>query len=208
MSGMDRLTDEALANVAALLRDDLYMQQCDGLSALLKTAKQAASAIDELLSKRKLRYMGKIHGVDTFVATDASHRRASQAAPAPSDPTPTRAEVAISIAKMLERKANAVPVSDVDAQLFLAAVEAIRSDEALRERAEAADSEYDMLHDVYEATKRDLTAARRAEAAAWNDAIEAAADKLTSTTAMIFTLGDCVTVIRALRRAAPMEGEA
>lgn len=41
--------------------------------------------------------------------------------------------------------------------------------------------------------------------AAWNDAIEAAADKLTSTTAMIFTLGDCVTVIRALRRAAPTE---
>lgn len=81
MSGMDRLTDGELANAAALLRDDLYMQQCDGLSALLKTAKQAASAIDELLSKRKLRYMGKIHGVDTFVATDAAHRRASQAAP-------------------------------------------------------------------------------------------------------------------------------
>lgn len=55
-----------------------------------------------------------------------------------------------------------------------------------------------------------LTAARRAEAAAWNDAIEAAAEKCD--VASMDHIGDIVRgigdEIRALRRAAPTEGEA
>lgn len=130
------------------------------------------------------------------------------------DPTPTRAEVE-TILRYHFNEPDDYPISTTIGHL-----------RALRERAEAAEAERKAadfrLVDRYRNPKtgifnfpddvaaivRALDEARRAEAAAWNDAIEAAAERLTSTTAMIFTLGDCVTVIRALRRAAPTEGEA
>ena len=52
----------------------------------------------------------------------------------------------------------------------------------------------------------DYQAARRAEAAAWNDAIEAAAVKLESGLHVPYPM--LAEAIRALRRAAPTEGEA
>ena len=96
---------------------------------------------------------------------------------------------------------------------------------ALRERAEAAERAHLSLceaigipatalsHIEYTAQ---LTAARRAEAAAWNDAIEAVAkrcDKIAGNTADFGrdyrrAAGHCATEARALRRAAPTEGEA
>ena len=77
--------------------------------------------------------------------------------------------------------------------------------QALRERAEAAEAERGAARAAYLAHKRlridaeqQAHAARRAEAAAWNDAIEAAEAAYAHGFA----------AIRALRRAAPTEGEA
>jgi hypothetical protein len=74
---------------------------------------------------------------------------------------------------------------------------------ALRERAEAADSLITELRHRYASGQVQLTAARRAEDAAWNDAIEAVrkALRVENGSRADYTL-------RALRRAAPTEGEA
>ena len=69
---MGKLTNDELRNVAALLRDEIYMQQCDGLYSVLKTSAQAASAIDELLSYRQsirgmAKYVGQVSGNHTFI---------------------------------------------------------------------------------------------------------------------------------------------
>ena len=110
---------------------------------------------------------------------------------------------------------------------------------ALRERAEAAEAECARLKNirsaiaegynaeavalekaVSETLTAQLTAARRAEAAAWNDAIEAA-DKAAidrqgrramgdghGNSCYDIGVSDAASAIRALRRAAPTEGEA
>ena len=99
--------------------------------------------------------------------------------------------------------------------------------QALRERAEAAEAEATRLEMAcfnqgvsISYTQAALTAARRAEAAAWNDAIEAsdkAAIDRQGRRAMgdghgnsCYDIGvsDAASAIRALRRAAPTEGEA
>lgn len=74
--------------------------------------------------------------------------------------------------------------------------------QALREREEAAERDRDEHKAVLRMTGEMLTAARRAEAAAWNDAIEAAGN-LES----IHGYSNAVPRhrIRALRRAAPTE---
>ena len=115
------------------------------------------------------------------------------------DPTPTRAEVE-RIATQLEKEEGC--------GLPQLAADMLR---ALRERAEAARRRGDILAEGWQIADEGrieaeaaLTAARRAEAAAWNDAIEAAAGAAEEWD----TFGPTVRAIRALRRAAPTEGEA
>ena len=127
------------------------------------------------------------------------------------DPTPTRAEVDI---------ARFDPCPFGGAMTLDPSGDYVRHDDyaALRERAEAAEAEVQRLKNirsaiaegynaeavalekaVSEALASQLTAARRAEAAAWNDAIEAVE-------AIINDKGYLHTdAIRALRRAAPTE---
>lgn len=105
------------------------------------------------------------------------------------DPTPTRAEVDIdALIRSFHHNSN------VGKSLV-----SIKADnQALRERAEAAEKESAEWRDQALRKADALTKARRAEAAAWNDAIEAAADKLD----LLLPSKDA---IRALRRAAPTE---
>lgn len=143
------------------------------------------------------------------------------------DPTPTRAEVERIATQLEQEEGCGFP------QL---AADMLR---ALRERAEAAESECARLKNirsaiaegynaeavaleksVSETLTAQLTAARRAEAAAWNDAIEAA-DKAAidrqgrramgdghGNSCYDIGVSDAASAIRALRRAAPTEGEA
>lgn len=111
------------------------------------------------------------------------------------EPTPTRDEVArydplFSLGEMLKCP-DGPYVRFTDYQ-------------ALRERAEAADRGQTALRSMLRQAEGDLIAARRAEAAAWNDAIEAAAHRCYMDQGRF----DSPDRIRALRRAAPTEGEA
>ena len=115
------------------------------------------------------------------------------------DPTPTRAEV------LLRRlREPAFGTETTERNLMAEAADMIQ---ALRERAEAAERDWTELRDLYDAKVLALTEARRAEAAAWNDAIEAAAGEVESLWAFR-TCREVTESIRALRRAAPTEGEA
>lgn len=146
------------------------------------------------------------------------------------DPTPTRAEDArIPDHCAWEMRGH-----------WSRAYEALLEDhKALRERAEAADSLITELRHRYAVGQVAITEARRAEAAAWNDAIEAAAEwhqseiarlkeQVSENNAYLARVGaasydsdanrycidqisaheQSVAAIRALRRAAPTEGEA
>lgn len=133
------------------------------------------------------------------------------------DPTPTRAEVEHhprqDVTDLTVQEWAAYRCDDAGA----VARKLLADNQALRERAEAAESECARLKNirsaiaegynaeavaleksVSETITAQLTAARRAEAAAWNDAIEAAEAAYAQGFA----------AIRALRRAAPTEGEA
>lgn len=107
------------------------------------------------------------------------------------NPTPTRAEVAI---------VRFDPCPFGGAMTLDPSGDYVRYDDyqALRERAEAAERRASEAQSRYLGAVQQLTAARRAEAAAWNDAIEAAEAAYAHGFA----------AIRALRRAAPTEGEA
>ena len=140
------------------------------------------------------------------------------------DPTPTRAEVERYDPYTdegnregygeMEKQSDGDWVSYADYQ-------------ALRERAEAARRRGDILAEGWQIADEGrieaeaaLTEARRAESAAWNDAIEAedkAAIERQGRRAMgdghgnsCYDIGvsDAASAIRALRRAAPTEGEA
>lgn len=126
------------------------------------------------------------------------------------DPTPTRAEVEHhprpDVTDLTVQEWAAYRCDDAGA----VARKLLAENQALRERAEAAERAHLSLceaigipatalsHIEYTAQ---LTAARRAEAAAWNDAIEAAAVAAEEWD----TFGPTVRAIRALRRAAPTE---
>lgn len=135
-----------------------------------------------------------------------AHRRASQAAPAPSDGL--REAVRFGCDQLgMDKMPDGEWVRFTDYQ-------------ALRERAEAAEAERDRQYDenvhriaMQARAENERDAARRGEAAAWNDAIEAAAETMAN--------GDLMEApdhepwfinrwrsVRALRRAAPTEGEA
>lgn len=120
------------------------------------------------------------------------------------DPTPTRAEVE-TILRYHFNEPDDYPISTTIGHL-----------RALRERAEASERHKDAGWDQQRywsdrynrktaALEKALVEARRAESAAWNDAIEAAGN-LES----IHGYSNAVPRhrIRALRRAAPTEGEA
>lgn len=123
-------------------------------------------------------------------------------------PTPTRAEVE----RIPEHCAWAARGYWGSAYMAL-----LEDHKALRERAEAAEAEraeqWRQRRGAEAARDTALAisdAAQRAETAAWNDAIEAAAEKCD----VVFMdhVGDLIRAIgddiRALRRAAPTEGEA
>ena len=145
------------------------------------------------------------------------------------DQTPTRAEV------LLRRlREPAFGTETTERNLMAEAADMIQ---ALRERAEAAEAECARLKNirsaiaegynaeavalekaVSETLTAQLTAARRAEAAAWNDAIEAAV-RVTldrqgrramgdghGNSCYDIGVSDAASAIRALRRAAPTEG--
>lgn len=131
------------------------------------------------------------------------------------DPTPTRAEVEAAVEKLANSHLgmSLMEWNAVSNTILTCAAE----NQALRERAEAAEEQRDNYQGMYETGLHLLTAARRAEDAAWNDAIEAAAkeadeevDRCSSGGAysiMQETARDVAEYIRALRRAAPTEGE-
>ena len=100
---------------------------------------------------------------------------------------------------------------------------------ALRDRAEAAEAERIEVERAFsnldqkrkvaefecgnnraklELAKSALTAARRAEAAAWNDAIEAAYQACLTCDGALNNAGAAAVKVRALRRAVPVEGDA
>lgn len=140
------------------------------------------------------------------------------------DPTPTRAEVEAF------RPETIIPSSDTvilpksqfkrwcenyQASLRAMGARHFAEEAALRERAEAAERRADsnasdanrlaVENNALDSTLgRTLTAAHRAEAAAWNDAIEAAAAEVESLWAFR-TCREVTDAIRALRRAAPTE---
>lgn len=132
------------------------------------------------------------------------------------DPTPTRAEVERCAASFLRSQHEQLCFEqgdhkdEVDTAYSLGA-DANERCAALRERAEAAERERDgavQWRNHYRQSWLDcrdaLTAARRAEAAAWNDAIEAAAQRVGDLCK--FDARKCdAEAIRALRRAAPTE---
>lgn len=194
MSGMDRLTDEALEGHIELLLD---AQQDINLAAN-QHMNQALCDASALLDT-----------TERFLRELLAHRRASQAAPAPSDGLREAARFGCDQLGM-DKMPDGEWVRFTDY-------------EELRDRAEAAKAERDAARDeslrelmaleVVEHCRAQLTAARRAEAAAWNDAIEAAARDVEE---WGNSFGDLDPVqprvvaddIRALRRAAPTEGEA
>lgn len=125
------------------------------------------------------------------------------------DPTPTRAEV------LLRRlREPAFGTETTERNLMAEAADMIQ---ALRERAEAAERDWTELRDLYDAKVLALTEARRAEAAAWNDAIEAAEKAALDrqgrrmmgdghgNSCYDIGVSDAASAIRALRRAAPTE---
>ena len=129
-------------------------------------------------------------------------------------PTPTRAEVEAAVEKLANSHLgmSLEEWNAVSNTILTCAAE----NQALRERAEAAEFERDFWHGALATANSQCYEARRAEAAAWNDAIEAAADFLHEQAA---DKGNTKTPqgrtaifyrrkIRALRRAAPTEGEA
>ena len=147
-------------------------------------------------------------------------------------PTPTRAEVEALVERLRSKTPNMTAGHNAmeEAADTLSALVAER--DAAIQRAEAAEKECARLKNirsaiaegynaeavaleksVSETLTAQLAAARRAEAAAWNDAIEAAAETMAN--------GDLMEApdhepwfinrwlsVRALRRAAPAEGEA
>lgn len=128
------------------------------------------------------------------------------------DPTPTRAEVEAQRRAVSFLRSQHAQIcfergdhkDEVDTPWSRGA-DAIEQCAALRERAEAAEAERDRQYDenvnriaMQARAENERDAARRAEAAAWNDAIEAAEAAYAHGFA----------AIRALRRAAPTEGEA
>ena len=153
------------------------------------------------------------------------------------DPTPTRAEVEHhprqDVTDLTVQEWAAYRCDDAGA----VARRLLADNQALRERVEAAESECARLKNirsaiaegynaeavaleksVSETITAQLTAARRAEAAAWNDAIEAA-DKAAidrqgrramgdghGNSCYDIGVSDAASAIRALRRAAPTEG--
>lgn len=161
------------------------------------------------------------------------------------DPTPTRAEVEAAVEKLANSHLgmSLVEWNAVSNTILTCAAE----NQALRERAEAAEAECARLKNirsaiaegynaeavalekaVSETLTAQLTEARRAEAAAWNDAIEAAAGvaeqyrdcwpRATAPDAQYELKQEYLHMangakivgqqVRALRRAAPTEGEA
>lgn len=185
----------------------------------------------------------------TFYQRDGRITSSATDTPAMTDPTPTRAEV------VLRRlREPAFGTETTERNLMAEAADLIA---ALRERAEAAEAERKAadfrLVDRYRNPKtgifnfpddvaaivRALDAARRAEAAAWNDAIDAAKawhrceiarlqNQVSENNAYLTRVGassqdteanryclglisahqKSIAAIRALRRAAPTEGEA
>ena len=143
------------------------------------------------------------------------------------DPTPTRAEVEHhprqDVTDLTVQEWAAYRCDDAGA----VARKLLADNQALHERAEAAERERDgaiQWRNHYRQSWLDcrdaLAAARRAEAAAWNDAIEAA-DKAAidrqgrramgdghGNSCYDIGVSDAASAIRALRRAAPTEGEA
>ena len=142
------------------------------------------------------------------------------------DPTPTRAEVEA----LVERLKYNAEITDYleDREAMNQAADLIQ---ALRERAEAAEKESAEWRDQALRKADALTAARRAEAAAWNDAIEIERELIAAYVGAVpqvvtdrqeimsaIERGTCLQHpymvehhsdrIRALRRAAPTEGEA
>lgn len=138
------------------------------------------------------------------------------------DPTPTSAEVD-SFRPVDIHERNADMLAEPDGQWVR-----LSDYQALRERAEAAEAMAESLRkmeeeaadgereyrriaekaaDVMLRAVAERDEARRAEAAAWNDAIEAAAGEVESLWAFR-TCQEVADAIRALRRAAPTEGEA
>lgn len=154
------------------------------------------------------------------------------------DPTPTRAEVETFRPDAIIPSSDTVilPKSQFkrwceNYQASLRAMEArhFAEEAALRERAEAAEAECARLKNirsaiaegynaeavalekaVSETLTAQLTAARRAEAAAWNDAIEAFTAMVTSFERdwSMKWRDQMIQEARALRRAATTEGEA
>lgn len=149
------------------------------------------------------------------------------------DATPTRAEVEAAVEKLANSHLgmSLEEWNAVSNTILTCAAE----NQALRERAEAAEAERDEARAAYLAHKRlridaeqQAHAARRAEAAAWNDAIEAAAGvaeqyqdcwpRATAPDAQYELKQEYLHMangakivgqqVRALRRAAPTEGEA
>ncbi len=113
------------------------------------------------------------------------------------DPTPTRAEVDRFGCDQLgmEKMPDGEWVRFTDYQ-------------ALRERAEAAEELLAHMMQVQRCTVDAANEARRAEATAWNDAIEAARTVAITCFASGCDAHELDDDIRALRRAAPTEGEA
>ena len=149
------------------------------------------------------------------------------------DPTPTRAEVDADLRNAARKAKALMDFLDLKGasrttlhRLVDTCERAARENQVLRERAEAAEHETAMSQPLFSRRMLEarlvelnaaLTASRRAEAAAWNDAIEAAAqvaDGIYREAAeyrlplMAVGASKCRDDIRALRRAAPTEGEA
>ena len=128
------------------------------------------------------------------------------------DPTQTRAEVERLCHVIIRHVADGATIWEKD---HAAMIDTMR---ALRERAEAAEAEraeqWRQRREAEAARDTALAisdAARRAEAAAWNDAARIC-DELAIGYAgqrgAVFSLTEAARDIRALRRAAPTEGEA
>ena len=142
----------------------------------------------------------------TFYQRDGRITSSATDTPAMTDQTPTRAEVeaqrrAASFLRSQHKQLcfeQGDHKDEVDTAYSLGA-DAIERCTALRERAEAAERVIKAQDYDYGRAISERDAARRAEAAAWNDAIEAAAERVFEPEA---------SEIRALRRSAPTEGEA
>lgn len=133
------------------------------------------------------------------------------------DPTPTRAEVeALSIAGYRHGYPRSYgtcweyldpsrkDLSELEWEPLVTKSQADATIAALRERAEAAERDRSRLIIANGQLIDDAVSMGMARDAAWNDAIEAAAVAAEEWD----TFGPTVRAIRALRRAAPTEGEA